>query len=51
MKIWDMQEKEDGSCVLEIEMNEYEKQMLIEKGFVTMLEEFLDSHEQQFIAE
>ena len=51
MKIWDVRERKDGGCVLEVGMTEYEKQILIEKGFAVLLEEFLDKHEKQFVDE
>jgi len=45
MKIVDMEEMEDGSLVVELNMTESEKQMFIQEGFTSILEKYMDNFE------
>ncbi len=43
IKVIDIIEHEDGSATYELDMCEEAQRLLIEKGFITLLEEMIDS--------
>lgn len=44
MKVLNIKDNENGTCDVEMQMNDEEQRLLIEKGFTTLLEEYLDNN-------
>ena len=42
MKVLSIDERKDGSAILNVDLTEREVTMLIEKGFITLLEEYTE---------
>lgn len=43
IKITEFKEQEDGSAVIQCEMSDFVKSVLIEKGMITLIKEHIDS--------